>query len=104
LSRTLGVVIALWMCMGATRSSDLSQLYKDAMDTCARSNVSAYDDGVTSANLVARVLVGICRRENQVFYTAAMSGRSEAYREGFNNANVEEFTGLVLLHRTGTQK
>ena len=78
LSRTLGVVIALWICSGAARSSDLLQLYKSAMDTCARSSLSAYDDGATSAILVARVLVGVCRRENQVFYTAAMSGRSDA--------------------------
>lgn len=104
MSRAFGVVIVLWMCAGAAKSNDVVQLYRTAMDACARSHISVYDDGVTSAILIARVLVGVCRRENQVFYTAVVSGRSDAYRDGFNRANVEEFTGLVLLHRTGSLK
>jgi len=104
LSRTLGVVIALWMCSGAARSNDSLQLYKNAMETCLGSHISAYDDGTTSAIRVARVLVGVCRREYQMFYTSAMSGRSDAYRGAINSATEEDFTGLVLLHRTGSLK
>lgn len=104
MSRTFGVVIALWICSGAARSSDLLQLYKNAMETCLRGHISAYDDGATSATLVARVLVGVCRREYKVFYAAAMSGRSDAYRGAINSDTEEDFTGLVLLHRTGSLK
>ena len=104
MSRILAAVIAASICSGAARGDDLLQLYKNAMETCLRSRISAYDDGATSAVLVARVLVGVCRREYQVFYTAAMSGRSDAYRGGINSATEEDFTGLVLLHRTGSLK
>jgi hypothetical protein len=104
LSRVLATVIAVSICSGAARSDDLLQLYKNAMETCLRDRISAYDDGATSAILVARVLVGVCRREYQVFYTAAMSERSDAYRKAINSATEEDFAELVLLHRTGSLK
>jgi hypothetical protein len=104
LSRILGALIAISICSGAARGDDLLQLYKNAMETCLHSRVSSYDDGATSAILVAHVLVGICRREYQGFYTAAMNGRSDAYKGAINRATEEDFTGLVLLHRTGSLK
>lgn len=104
MSRILAAVIAVTICSGAARGNDLLQLYKSAMETCLRSRISAYDDGRTSAILVARVLVGVCRREYLVFYTAAMSGRSASYRGAINRDTEEDFTGLVLLHRTGSLK
>jgi len=97
--RTARLVLVLAIWAGAANAQDAIQAYKAALRSCANNSLAAYDDGVTSAAIVAHVLVGVCRRQSGPLYLAAMSDRSAAYRRGFDGAAEEAFTGLVLEHR-----
>jgi hypothetical protein len=57
------------------------------------------DDGISSAPVVARALLGVCRRENQKLFERTMAGQSRAYVAGYENAATEQFTAFVLMHR-----
>jgi len=97
--RILLTGISLLLSLSPSNGGDLVQLYKRALESCVDTNVSAYDDGVTSAAVVAHILAGICQRENQVFYVAATSDRSLAYKREVNKLVEEDVTALVLRHR-----
>ncbi|HEY5330798.1 MAG TPA: hypothetical protein VIJ79_12995 [Acidobacteriaceae bacterium] len=97
--RSACVLLVLSVFTGAANAQNAIQLYKAALYSCANKTLPGYDDGVTSAAVVAHVLVGVCRRQTEPQYLAAMGDRSAAYRRGFNGAAEEAFTGLVLQHR-----
>jgi hypothetical protein len=96
--KTLATVVLL-ASSGFARADSPVTRYRDAMDACAGRYMLSYDDGVSPAREVARVLVGLCRRENHALYSTVVAGHSHAYVVGFNHANEEEFTGFVLWHR-----
>ncbi len=97
--RTVCLLLVLSVWAGVANAQDAMQIYKAALRSCANKSLVAYDDGVTSAAVVAHVLVGVCRRQSEPQYIAAMGDRSAAFRRGFNGAAEEAFTGLVLQHR-----
>ena len=98
----LALVAAL---SSAAIAAEPTKRYKDAMDYCAGENVARFDDRVSPANVVAKVLLGICRRQNQDSYETLAAGRSRAWLTGYDGAQLEQFTGFVLWHRAQkTQK
>ncbi|HAO39334.1 MAG TPA: hypothetical protein DEA80_16315 [Afipia sp.] len=74
--------------------------YRAALEYCAGRHMVEFDDGVSSAPVIARALFGVCRRENQKLFERAMAGQSRAYVTGYENAATEQFTTFVLMHRT----
>lgn len=73
--------------------------YRNALELCAGEKIRNLDDGLTPANTVANVLLGVCKRRNKDLYLLAASGRSTAYMQGFEKAAAEQFTMYVLSHR-----
>jgi hypothetical protein len=73
--------------------------YREAERRCAVANITHYDDGVTPANVVAKVLSRICRAENRELYSLAISGHPSAYAKGIDGAEIDFLTGIVLFHR-----
>jgi len=73
--------------------------YRAALEHCAGLHMVDLDDGISSAAVVARALLGACRRENQRLFERAMAGQSRAYVTGYENAATEQFTTFVLMHR-----
>jgi hypothetical protein len=73
--------------------------YRAALEYCAGQHMVDLDDGISSAPIIARALLGVCRRENQRLFERAMAGQSRAYVTGYENAAAEQFTTFVLTHR-----
>lgn len=92
--------LALLLSTVTAWSSDPAITYKHAIEECGGESVWRYDDGMTSPDLVAAVILGVCRRQNQPLYAAASAGRTNAWMAGFERAAAEELTGLVLWHRS----
>ena len=51
-------IVVAWP--GLALSADPIAQFRDAMDYCAGKNMSSYDDGMSPANVVSKVLVGLC--------------------------------------------
>src|SRR5882757_909265 len=92
------ILIAATCPTSASSATTISQ-YQDAISYCAGEDVWNYDDGVSPANVVAKILLGICRRQNQALYSYISAEHSNAFMAGFNRASEEEFTSFVLFHR-----
>lgn len=73
--------------------------YRAALEYCAGRHMVDLDDGISSATVVARALLGVCRRENQSLFGRTMAGKSHSYVVGYENAATEQFTTFVLTHR-----
>lgn len=104
MGKWIALICLLLMSPGLALSADSVTEYRNALDECAGESVWTYDDGVTSANVVAKVLVGICRRKNQALYSLVIAAHSNSWVTGFERAATEQFTGFVLWHRANKAK
>lgn len=73
---------------------------------CARREIPRIDDGVTSANIVARAVLGRCRAEERASLEAQTRGMSLDRQRGFLGAYSPEdhFTYFVLSSRSQARR
>lgn len=93
------VLLALLLQISSSYAQSPTVEYKAALEYCAGQHMVDLDDGISSAPIIARTLLGVCRRENQKLFERAMVGQSRAYVTGYENAATEQFTAFVLMHR-----
>lgn len=96
--RRIAVLIVLLQLAPSHAQSPAGE-YRAALEYCAGLNMHDLDDGISSATVIARTLLGICRRENQSLFEHAMAGQSRAFITGYEKAATEQFTAFVLMHR-----
>jgi hypothetical protein len=73
--------------------------YRAALEHCAGLNMRDLDDGISPATVIARALLGVCRRENQSLFEQVMARQSRAFVMGYEKAATDQFTTFVLMHR-----
>ncbi len=96
--RRLFLLIFLLQMSPSNAQSPLVE-YRAALEYCAGRHMVELDDGISSAPVIARALLGVCKREKQKFFERAMAGQSRAFVTGYENAATEQFTTFVLMHR-----
>ncbi|MDE2447212.1 MAG: hypothetical protein KGO94_13640, partial [Alphaproteobacteria bacterium] len=78
-------VMAIPVCLPAN-AADFFQRYRDATDRCAGLNVRRLDDKLTSAEIVAEVLLEQCKAASFDLWNAATKGKTGAYKAGYLQA------------------
>jgi hypothetical protein len=98
---TLSINFITVLTVTTNASENGLERYQKAADYCAGQNVRKLDDGITSAEVIADVMLTECRNTLIGLWKSAIKGKSNAWIEGYNRAQLKQFTAYVLMHRTG---
>jgi hypothetical protein len=82
----------------------LSDKYQYAMDLCAGRVVANLDDGISSAEVVANVLLQECKGENWNLWEALSKSQSKDFVTAFGRLQLTKFTAHVLYNRAAQRK
>jgi hypothetical protein len=101
LNSLLSFLTLVFLITPAVASDSSIKSYQIATNYCAGQNVKKLDDGISSAEVVADVMLDQCRNIHIDLWKIVIRGKSLSWIEGYHRAQLKQFTAYVLMNRTG---